>query len=61
VVLLATTGTTAVKAVAESVHLDATRSDLVEAYGAACRVMLGTRFASLAALVHRLERGLRFV
>jgi hypothetical protein len=61
VVLLATTGTTAVKAVAESVHLDATRKDLVEAYGAVCGVTPGTRFASLAALVDRLERGIRFV
>jgi len=61
VVLLATTGTTVVKAVAESVHLDATRRDLVEAYGAVCGVMSGTRFASLAALVDRLERGIRFV
>jgi hypothetical protein len=61
VVLLATTGTAAVKAVAESVHLDATRMDLVEAYGAVCGVTPGTRFASLAALVDRLERGIRFV
>jgi hypothetical protein len=61
VVLLATTGTTAVMAVAESVHLDATRRDLVEAYGAVCGVTPGTRFASLAALVDRLERGIRFV
>jgi hypothetical protein len=61
VVLLATTGTTAVKAIAESVDLDATRLDLVEAYWGLCRVTSGTRFASLAALVDRLERGLRFV
>lgn len=61
VVLLATTGTTAVKAIAESVDLDATRLDLVEAYGDFCRVTSGTRFASLAALVERLERGLRLV
>jgi hypothetical protein len=61
VVLLATTGTATVKAIAESVHLDATRRDLVEPYGAVCGVMPGTRFASLAALVDRLERGIRFV
>jgi hypothetical protein len=61
VVLVATTGTAAVKAVAESVHLDATRRELVEAYGAVGEVTLGTRFASLAALVDRLERGIRFV
>jgi hypothetical protein len=61
VVLLATTGTAAVKAVAEVVDLDATRRDLVEAYSAMCGVTAGARFASLAALVDRLERGIRFV
>lgn len=60
-VLLATTGTMAVKAIAESVHLDATRKELVEAYDAVCGVALETRFASLAALVDRLERGIRFM
>lgn len=61
VVLLATSGTAAVKAIVESVDLDATRRDLVEAYWAVCGVAPGTRFASLAALVDRLERGLRLV
>jgi hypothetical protein len=61
VVLLATTGTTVVKAVAESVELDATRRQLAEAYGSVCGVAPGTRFASLAALVDRLQRGIRFV
>jgi hypothetical protein len=61
VVLLATSGTTAVKAVAEAVDLDATRMGVVEAYSAVCGITSGTRFASLAALVDRLERGIRFV
>jgi hypothetical protein len=61
VVLLATTGTAAVKGVAESVDLDATRLELVAAYGAVCGVTSGTRYASLAALVDRLERGLRLM
>ena len=61
VVLLGTTGTAAVKAVAEAVGLDATRRELVEAYSATCGISPATRFASLAALVDRLERGIRFV
>jgi len=61
VVLLGTSGTAAIKAVAEAVHLDATRRELVEAYSATCGISPGTRFASLAALVDRLERGIRFV
>lgn len=61
VVLLATTGTAVVQAIAESVDLDATRQELVETYGEVCGVTSGSRFASLAALVDRLERGLRLM
>ena len=61
VVLLATTGVAAVKAIAEGVSLDSTRLDLVEAYTVGFGPAPGERFASLAALVDRLERGIRLM
>jgi hypothetical protein len=61
VVLLATTGVAAVRAIAEEVSLDATRLDLVKAYAVGIGPAPGTRFASLAALVDRLERGIRLM
>lgn len=61
VVLLATTGATAVRAVAEKVSLDSTRRDLAQAYSASFLLVSGARLASLAALVDRLERGIRLM
>jgi hypothetical protein len=61
VVLLATTGAAAVRAIAEGVSLDSTRLELVEAYAVGFGLAPGFRFASLAALVDRLERGIRFM
>ena len=60
-VLLASTGTAAVKAVAEKVHLDATRRTLVEAYVESFAPRVGTQLASIGALVDRLERGIRLM
>lgn len=61
VVLLATTGAAAVSAVAEKVSLDSTRRDLIETYSASFFHEPGTRLASLAALIDRLERGIRLM
>jgi hypothetical protein len=60
-VLLASTGTAAVKAVAERVHLDATRRMLVEAYVESFAPRAGTQLACIGALVDRLERGIRLM
>ncbi len=60
-VLLASTGTTAVKAVAEKVHLDATRGELVAAYVESFAPRAGTQLACIGALVDRLERGIRLM
>jgi len=60
-VLLASTGTAAVKAVAEKVHLDATRRTLVETYGESFALRVGIQLACIGALVDRLERGIRLM
>jgi hypothetical protein len=61
VVLLASTGTAAVQAVSESVGLNATRRQLVEAHATVFKPTSGMQLASLAALVDRLERGIRLM
>lgn len=60
-VLLASTGTAAVKAVAEKVHLDGTRRTLVEVYVESFAPRAGTQLACIGALVDRLERGIRLM
>jgi hypothetical protein len=61
VVLLASRGTALVRAVAEAVGPDATRRTLVDAYASLLRVEPGHKLASVAALVDRLERGVRLM
>jgi hypothetical protein len=60
-VLLSTTGTAVVRAVAAKLDLDATRQDLIAAYVAALQPAAGARLASIGALVDRLERGIRLM
>jgi hypothetical protein len=61
VVLLATTSSVPLEAIAKAVGLDATRWALVDAHAGAAASPIGHRLAPLAALVHRLERGLRLM
>ena len=60
-VLLATSGGVTFTAIATSVGLDATRGELVAAHARAAAVAPGARLATLAAVVHRLERGIRLM
>jgi hypothetical protein len=62
-VLLATSGSAALSAIAVSTGLGATRGELVAAHARAARATSapGARLATLAALVHRLERGIRLM
>jgi hypothetical protein len=61
VVLLATCGGVLLEAIAKQVGLVATRSELVDVYARMAAVPPGRRLAELAALVHRLERGIRLM
>jgi hypothetical protein len=63
VVLLAVSGGALLEAIAKQVGLMATRADLVGAYArmAAIPLAAGRRLADLAAVVHRLEPGLRLM
>ena len=61
VVLLATSGAGALEVIAMRVGLEATRADLVEAHAMVTGVARGTRLAAIAALVDRLERGVRLM
>jgi hypothetical protein len=61
VVLLAMSGGSALESVAKQVGLDGTRRDLVFVYATEARTESGERLASLGALVHRLERGMRLM
>jgi hypothetical protein len=61
VVLLATSGAGALEAIAIRAGLEATRADLVEEHGVVAGVARGTRLAAVAALVDRLERGVRLM
>lgn len=60
-VLLASRGTVAVVAVATPLPLDSTRWELLRSYIQALAPPPGTGYGSLAALVDRLERGLRLM
>jgi hypothetical protein len=63
VVLLATSGGALLEAIAKQVGLLATRSELVDVYVRRAEMPLapGRCLADLAALVHRLERGIRLM
>ena len=61
VVLLATCGGVVLTAIAMRVGLDATRAALVVAHARAAAVAPEARLSALAAIVHRLERGLRLM
>lgn len=61
VVLLAMSGGAALEDVSKRVGLDGTRRDIVVAYAAQSQAEPGERLASLGALAHRLERGIRLM
>jgi len=61
VVLLATTGGALLEAIAKAVGLDATRRALVDAHTRVAASLRGLCLAAVAALVHRLERGIRLM
>jgi hypothetical protein len=61
VVLLAVSGGTVLEGLATRVGLDATRRELVIAHADLADFAAGERLSALAALVHRLERGIRLM
>jgi hypothetical protein len=61
VVLFAASGGLALEAIAARVGLDASRAELVDAYAELADVAPGARLAAVAALAHRLERGIRLM
>jgi len=61
VLLLATSGGALLEAIAKRVGLDAARLGLVDIHAQMAAAPPGRRLADLAALVHRLERGLRLM
>ena len=61
VVVLAASGAAALEQVAQQVGLDGSREELVEAFTHSVRLAGGERLASVGALLHRLERGLRLM
>jgi hypothetical protein len=61
VVLLATSGGALLETLAKSVGLVATREAVIDAYVHMTSAPLGRRLAEVAALVHRLERGVRLL
>ena len=61
VVLLAASGGVALEAIASRAGLDASRAELTAAHADVTRVAPAARLAALAALVHRLERGMRLM
>jgi hypothetical protein len=61
VVLLAMSGGAALENVSKRVGLDGTRRDVAVAYTAEAKTEPGERLASLGALAHRLERGIRLM
>jgi hypothetical protein len=61
VMLLAMSGGVALESVSKQVGLDVTRGDVAVAYAAEARAEPGERLASLGALAHRLERGIRLM
>jgi len=61
VVLMAASGGSVLERIAARHGLDATRGELVAAHAEVADVADGERHAALAALVHRLERGVRLM
>jgi hypothetical protein len=61
VVLLAVSGGAVLEGLATRVGLDATRGELVIAHAELAGLASGERLSALAALVHRLERGIRLM
>jgi hypothetical protein len=61
VVLLAASGGFILESVAAQVGLDASRAELVQAYAEQTDVPRGAQLAVVAALTHRLERGIRLM
>jgi hypothetical protein len=61
VVLFAASGGFVLESVAAQVGLDASRAELVDAYAEQTDVPRGARLAAVAALTHRLERGIRLM
>jgi hypothetical protein len=61
VAILAASVGAALEEVAKRVGLLGTRAELVDAHAAAAVPPSGERLASLGALVHRLERGVRLM
>jgi len=61
VVLFAASGGFVLEAVAAKVGLDASRAALVHVYAEQTDVPCGARLAAVAALTHRLERGIRLM
>lgn len=61
VVLLAASGGIVLEAVAAKVGLDVSRGELVQAYAEHTEIPRGARLAAVAALTHRLERGVRLM
>jgi hypothetical protein len=61
VVLLATTGGVLLEDIGKTVGLGATRSALVAVYAVAAASPSGQKLAAVAALVHRIERGIRLM
>jgi len=61
VVLLATSGGVRLEGLAKTLGLDTTRRELVDAHAVVAKSSVGRRLAEVAALVHRLERGIRLM
>lgn len=61
VVLFAASGGAVLERIATGLGLDTTRGSLVVAHADVAGVAVGERLSALAALVHRLERGLRLM
>ena len=61
VVLMAASGGAVLERIAARHGLDATRGELVATHAKLAGVAAGERHAALAALVHRLERGIRLM
>lgn len=61
VVMLAVSGGLDLEVLAAKVGLDATRAELVDAYALVAGISPSSRFAAVAAIAHRLERGIRLM
>ena len=59
--LLATSGGVRLEGLAKTLGLDTTRRELVDAHAVVAKSSVGRRLAEVAALVHRLERGIRLM